>query len=591
MAWLRCEHTITKRTETVVLRKVLTTIGRAPGNDIVLKDPMVEQTHASLVRKGETHTISLMDKGAELYVNGRRVKTVELKEGDKVLIGAWQLTFSEGEPAQQAPSASEGMTLEVLERLVQLSAEMMRDTAPNRLFASLLAGLVEITRAEKGFVIVFKDGQQHLAASHNVADDHLDLSRVSDSIIQQVVDHLQPVIVSDAMSDSRFGRAQSVVDLRLSSVMCVPLIYRNDLLGVIYLGNDSVTDLFTERDLSLLKVFAAQASLIVHHALLLNQLRVDNRNLRDQLKQSSQGRMLGTCPAMKGVFKVLRRIAPTDLSVLVLGETGTGKELVAREIHDLSGRRDKPFIAINCGAIPENLLESELFGHKRGAFTGAVADKIGKVEAASTGTLFLDEIAEMPMNLQVKLLRVLQDFVIERVGDLKPRPVDIRVIAATNKDLSALIQSGEFREDLYYRLNEITIALPSLRDRGEDIELLAHFFLNKYREQYGTKARGFTNQALVGIKSYYWPGNVRELENRVKKAVIMSDRALLNPDDLGLPQTDKRHVKPLSEAQEDFKADYIRQVLDLNNWNKAQTARDLGVDARTIFRYIEKFGE
>ncbi|MBW1879336.1 MAG: sigma 54-interacting transcriptional regulator [Deltaproteobacteria bacterium] len=591
MAWLRCEHTITKRTETVVLRKMLTTIGRASGNDIVLKDPMVKQTHANLVRKGETHTISLMDKGAELYVNGRRTKTATLKAGDKVLIGAWQLTFSEGEPEREAPSAPAGMTLDVLEKLVHLSAEMMRDTAPNRLFATLLEGLLELTRSEKGFVIVFKDGQQHLAASHNVANEQLDLSRVSDSIIQQVVEHLQPVIVSDAMADSRFGRAQSVVDLRLSSVMCVPLIYRKDLLGVIYLGNDSVTDLFTERDLSLLKVFAAQASLIVHHALLLNQLRVDNRNLRDQLKQSSQGRMLGTCPSMKSVFKVLRRIAPTDLSVLVLGETGTGKELVAQEIHALSGRRDKPFIAINCGAIPENLLESELFGHKRGAFTGAVADKIGKVEAASGGTLFLDEIAEMPMNLQVKLLRVLQDFMIERVGDLKPRSVDIRVIAATNKDISALIQGGGFREDLYYRLNEIAISLPPLRDRGEDIDLLAHFFLNKFRDQYGAKGRGFTNQALTGIKNYYWPGNVRELENRVKKAVIMSDRALLNPDDLSLPHTDKRHVKPLSEAQEDFKVDYIRQVLELNNWNKAQTARDLAVDARTIFRYIEKFSE
>jgi transcriptional regulator with PAS, ATPase and Fis domain len=197
----------------------------------------------------------------------------------------------------------------------------------------------------------------------------------------------------------------------------------------------------------------------------------------------------------------------------------------------------------------------------------------------------------MPMNLQVKLLRVLQDFVIERVGDLKPRPVDIRVIAATNKDLSTLIESGGFREDLYYRLNEISISLPALRDRGEDIELLAHFFLSKFRDQYSAKARGFTNQALMGIKGYFWPGNVRELENRVKKAVIMSDRALLNPDDMGLPQTDKRHVKPLSEAQEDFKGEYIRQVLDLNNWNKAQTARDLGVDARTIFRYIEKFSE
>ena len=295
---------------------------------------------------------------------------------------------------------------------------------------------------------------------------------------------------------------------------------------MLYLANDSVTDLFTERDLAVLQVFSAQAGLVVYHALQLNQLRLDNRNLRSQLQQASQGEMIGTCPPMKAMFRVLRRVAPTDLSILVLGETGTGKELVAKELHKLSARRDKPFVAINCGAIPENLLESELFGHKKGSFTGAVSDKLGKVEAATSGTLFLDEIGEMPMNLQVKLLRVLQERVIERVGDLAPRPVDIRVVAATNKDLEQLIKDGTFREDLYYRLNEMAVELPPLRDRGEDIAVLAQYFLNQYREQYGSKPRGFTNQALLAMKNYFWPGNVRELENRVKKAVIMSDRAL-----------------------------------------------------------------
>jgi transcriptional regulator with PAS, ATPase and Fis domain len=342
---------------------------------------------------------------------------------------------------------------------------------------------------------------------------------------------------------------------------------------------------------SLLKVYAAQASLIVYHALQLNQLRLDNKNLRSQLQAASQGEMIGTCAPMKQVFRVLRRVAPTDLSVLILGETGTGKELVARELHRLSTRRDKPFVAINCGAIPENLLESELFGHRKGSFTGAVTDKVGRVEAAHQGTLFLDEIGEMPMNLQVKLLRVLQERVIERVGDLEGRPVDLRVVAATHQDLQEMIREGRFREDLYYRLNEMSVPLPPLREREEDIALLAQYFLNLYREQYGSKPRGFTNQALLALKSYYWPGNVRELENRLKKAVIMSDRALLNPDDLGLEEGQKRQIKPLADAEEEFKVEYIRKALDLNNWNKAQTARDLGIDARTVFRYIERFKE
>jgi transcriptional regulator with GAF, ATPase, and Fis domain len=586
MAWLHCENTIRKTRSSFALKKPLTTIGRKSGNDITLEDPMVCPTHANLVRKGKSHIISLVDRSGELYLNGKRVKTATLTEGDVVLMGVWQLTYSEGEPEEAKEG---GLSLDALQSLVEFSQELMRDTTPDHLFSALLKAVVELTRAEKGFIIVLKDGARHLAASHNVDKEKLDMSRVSDSILNQVIKNRLPLIVSDAVRDSRFGRAKSIVDLKLSSVMCLPLIYRNDQLGVIYLGNDSVTDLFTQRDLSLLKVYSSQAGLILHHALMLNQLRLDNRNLRTRLEQSSQGEMLGTCTPMKKLFKVLRRVAPTDLSILVLGETGTGKELVAREAHALSPRRSKPFVAINCGAIPENLLESELFGHKKGAFTGAVADKIGRIEAAGGGTLFLDEIGEMPMNLQVKLLRVLQERVIERVGELKPREIDIRVIAATNKSLEELIKGGGFREDLFYRLNEIAISLPPLRDRGEDIDLLAQYFLNKFKTQYPSKSKGYTNQALLAMKNYYWPGNVRELENRVKKAVIMSDRALLNPDDLGVAGSEKRDIKNLADAQEEFKVDYIKKVLELNNWNKAQTARDLGVDARTIFRYIEKF--
>ncbi len=591
MPFFRCEHLIRKIQRDAPVHKVLTTLGRAPGNDVVLDDPAVGPTHANLMRKGDVFTLSLVDRSKEMELNGHRIRTAELSEGDEVLIGAWKLVWS----LQPAPSVTgehvpdEELSLDVLKRLVSLSSEMMQNTAPKRLFSSLLKGLLELTNAEKGFVIVLQDGARHLAASHNVDKERLDISQVSDSIVDQVVQHLQPVIVSDAMNDSRFGRAKSVVDLKLSSVMCVPLIYRNDMLGVIYLGNDRITDLFDQRDLAMLQIYAAQASLVVYHALQLNQLRLDNRNLRTQLQQSSQGEMIGTCAPMKSMFRVLRRVAPTDLSVLVLGETGTGKELVARELHKLSGRSAHAFIAINCGAIPENLLESELFGHRKGAFTGAVSDKIGKVEAANGGTLFLDEIGEMPMNLQVKLLRVLQERVIERVGDLKPRPVDIRVVAATNKELPELIANGAFREDLYYRLNEISVQLPPLRDRGEDIEVLSQYFLNTYREQYGGKPRGFTNQGVLSLKNHYWPGNVRELENRIKKAVIMSDRALLNPEDLGLEGNQKRSIQHLAEAQESFKSDYIRKALDLNNWNKAQTARDLDIDARTVFRYIEKF--
>ncbi|MCP4804831.1 MAG: GAF domain-containing protein [Proteobacteria bacterium] len=576
----------------VALRKPIVSIGRAPGNDIVLTDPAVSPTHANLLKKPHHVTISVVQRGAEVYVNGRRARSADLTVGDKVLIGRYELHILDGEPSLDEPAEVGGRAaLDGMGQLVGFSRKLMEEESPDRLFKLLLKAVVEVNEAEKGFVIFFKDGERHLAASHNVGKETLDLSRVSDSIIDRVVESRKPIIVSDAVQDSRFGQAKSVVDLRLSSVMCVPLLYRNDLLGVLYLGNDSVAHLFDNDQLELLTIFASQASMIVHHALMLNQLKVSNKNLRDQLRSASQGQMIGSCGAMKAVFKVLRRVAPTDISVLILGETGTGKELVARELHNLSERKGKPFISINCGAIPEHLLESELFGHKKGSFTGAVSDKIGKFGAADGGTLFLDEIGEMPMPLQVKLLRVLQERKIERVGETSGSPIDIRVVAATNNDLAREIDEGRFREDLFYRLNEVAIDLPPLRDRGEDIVQIGQYFLNRFATQYGSKVRGFTNQCTLAMKGYYWPGNVRQVENRIKKAVIMSDRALLQPDDLGLDQKDKRKVKPLARAEEEFKLSYIREVLELNNWNKAQTARDLDVDPRTIFRYIEKFDD
>ncbi|MCK6502624.1 sigma 54-interacting transcriptional regulator [Myxococcota bacterium] len=590
MAYLRCLDPVRKVTTDIPLRKPLVTIGRKAGNDVVLEDPTVAATHANLLRVGSRHSLTVVDRGNEVYVNGKLARQVDLNEGDRLLVGRFELTLHEGEPPA-TPAASPPATGDAVQRLVAFSAELMKEHSPENLFRKLLSAVVDLTRAEKGFVIVFQDGERHLAASHNVGDETLDLSRVSDTIVEQVVQSRQPIIVSDAMSDRTFGRSRSVVDLKLSSVMCVPLMYRNDLLGVLYLGNDAITGLFTQEDLSMLQVWATQASMIVHAALLLNELKISNRNLRAQLRRSSQGDIVGTSAPMKRVFKMVQKVAPTDLSVLVTGETGTGKELVARELHRASDRASQPFVSINCGAIPENLLESELFGHKKGSFTGAVADKLGKFEAANGGTLFLDEIGEMPMNLQVKLLRVLQERVIERVGDLRPRPVDIRVVSATNKELEKEIAEGRFREDLFYRLNEVTVHLPPLRERGEDVHQLARYFLQKYADQYDSKARGFTNDAVRAMMNYYWPGNVRQMENRVKKAVIMSDRALLNAEDLGIEATTKRHIEDLDQATEEFKKRYIREALELNNWNKAQTARDLGVDPRTIFRYIEKMEE
>lgn len=582
MSYFKCVDRRDQSISYFELTKSLLSIGSKEGNDIRLSSRDVLPTHANLLKRNDGYQINLLDRSKKVYLNQSLIKRGTIQIGDRLDISTFQLTLIDGAP----PKEDQRKELESLERLVLFSAKLMEEKEPNRLFSLLLQDIVQITRAEKGFIVVLKDKERHIAAGHNISSNQ---SALSDTILDKVIKSKEPLIVSNALSDSTFGQAKSVVDLKISSVMCVPLLYRSNLIGVIYLGNDAITGLFEMKTLNLLTVWASQASLILHNALLLNELQIDNNKLREKLKAKDSSRIIGSCSEMKKVFHLIHRLAPTDLSILVLGETGTGKELIAKELHEKSDRKSRPFISINCGAIPENLLESELFGHKKGAFTGAVSDKIGKFEAAHTGTIFLDEIGEMPMNLQVKLLRVLQERKIERVGDLKARKLDIRVISATNKKLSEEITEGRFREDLFYRLAEVNIQLPPLRDRGTDIHDIALFFLKKYSKQYQSSVQGFGHGTVPSMLQYYWPGNVRQLESRIKKAVVMAESDLITAADLELEQSKKQEFEPLDIATENFKQNYIKEALESNGWNKSQTARTLGVDPRTIFRYIEKF--
>jgi transcriptional regulator with PAS, ATPase and Fis domain len=293
---------------------------------------------------------------------------------------------------------------------------------------------------------------------------------------------------------------------------------------------------------------------------------------------------------MQELFRRVERLATTDVSVLITGETGTGKELIARELHERSPRRRGPFVAINCGAVPEGLLESELFGHVRGAFTGASSTRTGRFQAAHGGTLFLDEVGEMPPALQVKLLRALQDKAVVRVGDTRTEAVDIRVVAATHRTLTREIQAGRFREDLYYRLNVVELHLPPLRDRGEDVLLIARYLLGRFAPALGARVQGFSPEAAEAIRRAPWPGNIRQLENVLKRACVLSDHSLLSVEDLGLSAAEEPPVVPLSEAKERFGRDYINRILAKNGGNRSKTARDLDVDPRTIFRHLEREG-
>jgi two-component system NtrC family response regulator len=301
-------------------------------------------------------------------------------------------------------------------------------------------------------------------------------------------------------------------------------------------------------------------------------------------------RLVGESPAIREVFALIQRVAPTDATVLVVGENGTGKELVAHAIHAASKRRDGPFVPINCGAIPETLLESELFGHERGAFTDAHRTREGKLEIAGSGTVFLDEIADIPPHLQVKLLRFLQDRMVERIGGREVRRVDVRVVAATNHDLKAALASGRFREDLFYRLSVVTIRVPPLRERGEDVRILADYFLDFYARHHKRRLKGFTQSALRAIQRHDWPGNVRELENRVQRAVILAPDAYLRPDDLELSETTVESPQTLQDARDDAERRLLIEVLTRNAGNITRAARDVEVSRPTLHDLLRKHG-
>jgi len=342
-----------------------------------------------------------------------------------------------------------------------------------------------------------------------------------------------------------------------------------------------------------------ELKVIIKRAYYLYDIENENSKLHTMLEhESGYAGMIGQSKEMLKIFDTIHKVASTDTTILITGDSGTGKELVARAIHEKSLRKKGPFIAINCGAIPENLLESELFGHEKGAFTGAYAQQNGKFEYANKGTLFLDEIAEMSPNLQAKLLRFLQERKIQRVGGRNDIEIDTRVIAATNIDLVSAMKEGGFREDLFYRISVITINMPPLKDREDDIRLLANTFLERYKVMFKKKIKGFNNKAIEAIENYDWPGNVRELENKLQKAVITADSHIIEPCHLGLEEqleTDGDNLKKryegitLKEARKKLEKDLIASVVKRHNGNIKRASEELGISRPTLYDLIDKY--
>ncbi|MBI5740247.1 MAG: PEP-CTERM-box response regulator transcription factor [Nitrospirae bacterium] len=344
-----------------------------------------------------------------------------------------------------------------------------------------------------------------------------------------------------------------------------------------------------------------ELKIIIQRAYYLYEIERENRELHSILKREAGfAGMIGQSPEMMKVFDTIYKVASTDASVLIMGESGTGKELVARAVHEKSSRNKGPFIAINCGAIPDSLLESELFGHEKGSFTGAYMQQNGKFEYADKGTLFLDEIGEMSPRLQSKLLRFLQEKKIQRVGGRSDIEIDTRIIAATNIDLNNAMKEKQFREDLFFRISVISINIPPLRQRGDDILLLANAFLERYKFMFKKKIKGFCREALDAIENYSWPGNVRELENKLQKAVITADSSMIEPDHLGLEALHKRDISgdapdekytgmTLKEARNKLEKDLIEDVVKKHKGNIKRAAEELGISRPTLYDLIEKY--
>ena len=424
-----------------------------------------------------------------------------------------------------------------------------------------------------------------------LGEKHEILVPVGEGIVGFVAETGEVVNTSNAYENPHFSpRIDHMTGYRTGSILAVPL--RNsdgEIIGVFEALNSRV-GFFNEEDQELLMAFASHAAIALDNARAYEHLRQRHREAMDVLRVESE--LIGDSPVMKLVREQIARIAPVDTTVLLLGDSGTGKELAARAIHTASARANRPLVCINCAALAETLLESELFGHVRGAFTGAVRDKKGKFEVADGGTIFLDEVGEMSLRAQTRLLRILEQGECERVGSTETVRVDVRVVAATNADLKKNVAEKTFREDLYFRLRVIELRLPKLREHPEDIPMLARHFLKKLRHETGHRILGFTPEAIEVLKAYHWPGNVRQLRNAVERAMVLCNGPQIGPDDLDLPQEGEGIASGngLPSTLAESEKQMIIQTLKTCKGKRTEAAKVLGIDRTTLYRKMRKFG-
>ncbi len=520
-------------------------------------------------------------------------------------------------------------------RLIRINKGINSELDLDKLLHLIMESVIELTEAERGFLILKRDEELEFEVARNfereaVPHPEVEISR---SIAEEVMRQGKALVAINAQDDERFRVFQSVASLGLRSVLCVPLRVKERAIGVVYIDNRLHKGVFREEDVLVLEAFTDQAAIAIENARLVSELTESNTELSEskerieRLNERLRGRVvrqeeelqevraqlrdrqsqletkynyqniIGHSPRMQDIFKLLDRVIESDFPVLIHGESGTGKELIARAIHFNGPRKDERFVFENCAALPDTLLESELFGYKRGAFTGATKNKKGLLELADQGTLFLDEVGDMSTEMQKKLLRVLQEGEIRPVGGSDVIKVDVRIIAASNKELGTMVREGEFREDLYYRLNVLPVNLPPLRDRKEDVPLLARHFLESVCGEGKMSAKMVAPEVLDAFLDYDWPGNVRELENEVRRMALMADELIMIEhvsEDVraGSPELDEPvdgEIQDLGELVARIERREIIKALDRSDNNKSQAAALLGISRFTLQRKMEKY--
>ncbi len=587
-------------------------IGRETAVPLCLADPSVSRRHSQIEKHGDQFWISDLQSLNGTFVNDVPVKQRVLQHGDRIRIGDTRFLFllHEGDVPSKSTQVEledkhviSGSTIQVgfndalylmardLSALMKVSTTINAIRGLEELQRKLLELLFEVVPAERGAILLADQEPGEFGSMigmdrYGKLDDAIKVSR---TIAQQVLKEGVALLSNDSGEGEATKPPESLIASATSSLLCVPLVMLDRTLGIIYLDTSEPATQFDNDHLQLVSAIAGIAAVAIENARHFESLENENQRLRADARLEHN--MVGESQPMRQVYQFISKVAPTDSTVLLSGESGTGKELVARAMHQNSKRADKPFMAVNCAALAESLLESELFGHEKGAFTGALVQKKGRLEVADGGTVFLDEIGELSPSLQVKLLRVLQEHEFERVGGTRTIKVDIRVVAATNKDLEQAIAQGTFRQDLYYRLNVVQLELPRLRQRPEDIPLLASYFATKYADKCNRRVTGISPEAKARLIGYDWPGNVRELENAIERAVVLGTTESILLEDLpeAVLESEVSLSAPVTkyhEAVAETKKQIIVNAMEQADGNYTEAARFLGVHPNYLHRLI-----